>query len=126
MTWDFAELAKRPFASLDLLSALVTDRAMEAWYHPSIACMTLTGGSHGKPDRTTKILSHPARRRGGRVAARGKRAAGGDAGGRMAQQRNAARIRPNGGRVPPGSERSRLRREPECGDRIPLGRGSER
>src|SRR6266536_6197881 len=33
-----------------------------------------TGGSHGKPHRTTKILSH-ARRRGGRVAARGARAA---------------------------------------------------
>src|SRR5262249_36536228 len=36
MTWDFAILAKRPFASLDLLSGLVTDRAMEAWYHSSI------------------------------------------------------------------------------------------
>src|SRR5262249_23641789 len=38
------------------------------------------GGSHGKPHPTTKILSHAARRRGGRVAARGARAAGGDAG----------------------------------------------
>src|SRR5215472_12869396 len=33
-----------------------------------------TGGSHGKPHRTTKILSR-ARRRGGGVAARGARAA---------------------------------------------------
>src|SRR5262245_42722786 len=37
-------------------------------------------GSHGKPHRTTKILSH-ARRRGGRVADRGARAAATDAGG---------------------------------------------
>src|SRR5262249_52917227 len=36
-------------------------------------------GSHGKLRRTTKILSHAARRRGGRVAARGARAAAGDA-----------------------------------------------
>src|SRR5262249_2249319 len=39
-----------------------------------------TGGSNGKLYRTTKILSH-ARRRGSRLAARGPRAAGGDAGG---------------------------------------------
>src|SRR5256885_12341193 len=38
-----------------------------------------TGGSHGKPHRTTRILSH-ARRRGCRVAARRVRAAAGDAG----------------------------------------------
>jgi hypothetical protein len=37
-----------------------------------------TGGSHGKPHRTTKILSH-ARRRGGCVATRGARAAAGKA-----------------------------------------------
>src|SRR5262252_3203495 len=36
--------------------------------------MTPTGGSHGKPHRTTKILSHA--RRGSGVAARGARAAG--------------------------------------------------
>src|SRR5215831_11846507 len=33
--------------------------------------MTPTGGSHGKPHRTTKILSHAARGRGSHVAARG-------------------------------------------------------
>src|SRR5262245_54889084 len=32
-------------------------------------------GHHGKPHRTTKILSHAARRRGARVAARGSGAA---------------------------------------------------
>jgi len=40
--------------------------------------MTPTGGSHGKPHWTTKVLSD-ARRRGGCVAARGVRAAGGEA-----------------------------------------------
>src|SRR5262249_45465389 len=39
--------------------------------------MTPTGGSHGKPHRTTKILSHARRR--GRVAARGARTAAGEA-----------------------------------------------
>src|SRR6516164_10487334 len=58
-----------------VLSALVPDRAMEAWYNPSIARMPpQPEGSHGKLHRTTKILSH-ARRRGGGVAARGTRAA---------------------------------------------------
>src|SRR5262245_66350516 len=41
--------------------------------------MTPTGGSHGKPYRTTKILSHAARRGGG-VAAHSAGAAAGDAG----------------------------------------------
>src|SRR6516162_9238133 len=58
------------------------DRAMEAWYHSSIASMTPTGGSHGKLHRTTKILSH-ARRRGSGVAARGACAAADDTGGRV-------------------------------------------
>src|SRR5256886_17489417 len=40
--------------------------------------MTPTGGSHGKPHRTTKVLSH-AWRRGGGVAARGACAAAGKA-----------------------------------------------
>jgi len=40
------------------------------------------GGSYGKLHRTTKILSD-ARRRSGRVAARGAGAAVGDAGGRV-------------------------------------------
>src|SRR5262245_16357277 len=43
--------------------------------------MTPTGGSHGKPHRTTKILGHAWR--GGGVAARGARAAAGDAGRRI-------------------------------------------
>src|SRR5262245_52590215 len=72
----------------DKLSALVTDRLMKAWYHLSIAwAWPSTGGSHGKPHRTTKILSH-ARRRGGYVAACGACAAGG--------QDPARRVHPSG------------------------------
>src|SRR5262249_31291596 len=41
--------------------SLVTDRAMEAWYHPPWHEWPPTGGSHGKPHRTTKILSHASR-----------------------------------------------------------------
>jgi hypothetical protein len=43
------------------------------WYHPLLHECPPTGGSHGKPHQTTKILSR-ARRRGGRVAAGGARA----------------------------------------------------
>src|SRR6266566_23281 len=46
--------------------------------------MTPTGGSHGKPHRTTEILSHARRR--GRVAARGARAAAGEANNRISQR----------------------------------------
>src|SRR5262245_53374780 len=52
------------------LSALVPDRAMEAWYHVALHECPPIGGSHGKPHRTPKSLSH-ARRRGGRLAACG-------------------------------------------------------
>src|SRR5262249_9942068 len=41
--------------------------------------MTPTGGSHGKPHPTTKTLSHASRRRGRCMAARGARAAAGEA-----------------------------------------------
>jgi uncharacterized membrane protein len=50
-----------------------TQGDLEVWYHGR--CMKWPQrGHHGKPHRTTKILSH-ARWRGGRVAARGARAA---------------------------------------------------
>src|SRR5262249_42146178 len=71
--WD----PKRSFGSIywTCLPALVTDRAMEAWYHSSLHCMNdpQPEGSHGKLHPTTKILSHAARRCSGRVAARGAR-----------------------------------------------------
>src|SRR5262249_2299551 len=51
---------KRSFEAFNstCLSALVQDRAMEAWYYPLLHEWPPTGGSHGKPHRTTKILSH--------------------------------------------------------------------
>src|SRR5262249_19591371 len=78
------------------------------------------GGSHGKPRRTTKILSLARRR--GRVAARGARTASGDAGGRVSQQRVGRVICAIRGGVPPGPERDRLYRGQECSGRRPLGR----
>src|SRR5262245_33899242 len=67
---------KRSFEAFNstCLSALVQDRAMEAWYYPLLHEWPPTGGSHGKPHRTTKILSH-ARWRSSCVAARGAGAA---------------------------------------------------
>src|SRR6516162_8969189 len=63
-----------------------------------------TGGAYDSQHRTAGIISC-TRRRGGDVAARGARAAAGDAGDRVSQQRNAERIRPICRRVPPGPER---------------------
>src|SRR3954451_24030874 len=57
------------------------------------------------------------------MAARGARTAEGDAGDRRPQQHVARLFCTVDGRVPPGTERSRLRRGTECGDRIPLGGG---
>src|SRR5262245_13623353 len=48
------------------LYGLGPDRAMEAWYHPPLHERPPTGGSHGKPHWTPKVLSH-ARRRGRRA-----------------------------------------------------------
>src|SRR5262249_33004624 len=69
---------KRSFEAFNstCLSALVQDRAMEAWYYPLLHEWSPTGGSHGKPHRTTKILSH-ARWRSSCVFARSARAATG-------------------------------------------------
>ena len=53
----------------------------------------------------------------------GTGAAGGDAGDRLRAQHVARRLHPVRGRVPPGSEGSRLRRRPERRGRIPLGEG---
>src|SRR5262245_57071476 len=71
----------------------------------------------------TARLHHAARRRGGRLAARGTRAAG-DTGGRVSQCQIARRICGGGGRVPQRHQRSWLHRRPECAHRVPLGGGS--
>src|SRR5262249_25866504 len=66
-------------------------------------------------------VHHFDRRRGG-LAARGPRAAAGDAGGRISQQRVGRVICAIRGGGPPGSERNRLYRGQERSGRIPLGR----
>src|SRR5215469_14904579 len=71
--------------SLNLPVALVTDRAKRGIIH-LLHERPPTGGSHGKPYRATKILSH-ARRRGGNVAVCGACAAALDASDRVPQQR---------------------------------------
>ena len=60
------------------------------------------------------------------LAARGARAAAGDAGDRISSSRIARRIRGPSARIPPGPERTGYRRGRERGDRIPLGRQSNR
>src|SRR5262249_5065048 len=69
----------------------------------------MTPNRNGKPHWTTKILSH-ARRRGGRVAARGARAATGDAGDWIPEWTNGAGVRSHGSLFPAWPERGRLRR----------------
>src|SRR5262245_17037449 len=62
-----------------------------------------------------------AGRRGSDLAGRGAGAAGGNAGDWIPQRRIASRVPAYGGRAAPGSERSRLYRGPERGDRLSLG-----
>src|SRR5262245_8336876 len=76
-------------------------------------------GQHGKPHRTTKILSH-ARRGGGGVAAGGARAAAGAAGNWAPPDQITGRVDAFDIGVSTGTKRGRLRRGPERGDRIPL------
>ena len=59
-------------------------------------------GHIGKLHRTTKILSHAARRRGGSVAARGARAADGDPGGRVPERKSVERRVPKAEYLYPG------------------------
>src|SRR5262249_16977532 len=102
------------------VSALVTDRAMEAWYHRLLHERPPSGGSHGKPHRTTKILSHAVWRRGG-LAARGGRAAADDAGGRVSQPGIARPIRAPRRGVPARLGRGWLCRASQCRHRLQLG-----
>src|SRR5262249_6503877 len=80
---------------------------------------------HGKLARTTKSLSHACRWRGGRVAARGARAAG-HAGDRVPRRRVTSYGCKSCARVPPRSERDRLCRGQKRCDRISLGGGAIR
>src|SRR5262249_46198853 len=67
-------------------------------------------------------VHHTARRCGG-VAARGARAAAGDAGDRVPQRSLAGRVCIGRGRVSARPERIGLRRRAERAHRVPLGRG---
>src|ERR1700730_16942127 len=72
----------------------------------------------------TRVL-YAARRRGC-VAAGGARAAVGDAGDRVSQQRIASPVRTASAPVPRGTERGWLRRGPERRDRLSVGGGAKR
>src|SRR5262249_34633429 len=79
-----------------------------------------TGGSHGKPHRATKILGHA--RCGGGVAARGARAAAGDAGGRASRLEVTRRVGGSSARISSGPERKRLCGRGQRRNPLPLGR----
>ena len=90
----------------------------------SIACTRPPAeGSHGNPHPTARI-HFTTRRRGGGVAARGARAAAGDAGDRVFGANRSTDAACAVCRVPPRPEGDRLCRGRECRDRIPLGGGS--
>src|SRR5262245_1266135 len=83
----------------------------------AILSVESTGGISGEAAR----LRHARWRRGGRVAARGPRAAG-DAGGRISWCGFARAVRAADGGIPPRLGGSQLRRGAQRRDRIPLGR----
>src|SRR5215470_15020956 len=99
------------------------DYTLVAWY-PCVYAPR-TGGAYDSHHRTAGIASR-ARRRGGRVAARGARAAGGaDAAHRGAHEPGRGRFG-NGGAPRGVSARLAgigLERRPQPADRLPLGRG---
>src|SRR5215831_11025764 len=95
-----------------------------AWY-PSVYAPR-TGGAYDSHHRTAGIACRTRRRSGG-VAAYGERAAtAGDAGDRVPRFGFAPTNGTDGSCVSPGPGQNRLRRGPEGGDRIPLGRFSIR
>src|SRR5262249_22837359 len=84
-----------------------------------------TRSSNDREDETAR-LHHASRRRDDGVAARGARAAAGDAGDRVSQHQGSRRGRTRLGRVSPGPDRDRLCRGSERYNRIPLGGRSQR
>ena len=130
---------KRTIRTHPRLSAIgVTADISEFW--PGTVCPLMTQSGHQpgstpssryvEPVRSpawglrneTARVHHTCQRRGGDVAAQSARAAAGDAGDRLFKRCVAWAIRAEGRCIPPGLERSRLRRGPERGDRKPLGR----
>src|SRR5262249_22719437 len=95
------------------------DCTLVTWYRSLDA--PRTGGAYDSHHRTTGVAGR-TRRRGGSVAARGARAAGGNAGGRVFEPRGVAGVRLLPADWPPARlEPTRLRRRPEPVDRISLG-----
>src|SRR5262249_9338673 len=88
----------------------------------TMPCVVLTpGGDYEAPG-----VHHAGRRRGSSVAARGARAAGGDAGDRISPWGIACRLDGPAAWISSGPEGRGLRRERERGDRVPLGGGAVR
>src|ERR1019366_5694366 len=77
--------------------------------------LRLWGGQH-----ETARVYHAPRRRGGRMAAWRARTAAGAADGRVYQPPFSAKLRATLVRLSQRAWRNRLRRWPQCGDRIPL------
>src|SRR5262249_27085313 len=94
------------------------DCTLEAWYRSLYA--PRAGGAYDSHHRTAGIAGR-TRRRSGRIAARGARAAAGDAGDWVPQWWDGGGVRTHGGRVPPGPQRSWLCRGPQRSDRVSLG-----
>jgi len=88
-----------------------------------ISCSLLSHELRGK-GRNESTRLHCARRWCSGVAARRSRAAALHAGDRVPSRRIARQLRTTHSCLPPGSGRGRIRRGPECGCPIPLGRRS--
>src|SRR5262245_34619074 len=84
-----------------------------------------TRSSNDREDEATRV-HHASRWRSGSVAARGARAAAGDAGDRVSQRRVGRWVRDLCACIPPGLERHRLRRRRKRRNRVSLGGGSIR
>src|ERR1700746_1969773 len=92
------------------------DCTLVAWY-PCVYAPR-AGGAYDSHHRTAGITGR-TRRHGGRVAARGARAAGGDAGDRVSYRLDIPAMACG---HQTGPERNRVRRGPQHSDRISVGR----
>src|SRR5262245_61736078 len=99
------------------------DCTLAAWY--SCLYAPRTGGAYDSHHRTAGIAGR-TRRRGGRVVARGARAAAGDADDRRSRRGNGLGLEPVGNRLYPAAARARLDRGPHRRNRISLGGRTQR
>src|SRR6516165_7561154 len=107
----FSIIAEIPIAELEMKRRISVrereDCTLVAWY--GYLCAPRAGGAYDSHHRTARIAGR-IWRCGCRVAARGTRAAAGDAGRRFSQQHIARRVGASRGRVPPRPKGRRLRR----------------